>query len=222
MRALRILIAVNHWAVSARLTAQLQNLGHQVVGVAENGRQAVASVTDVQPDLAILDFRLPVMDGIEAARAIMARDAVPIVLLTPYASGHLVRRAREAGIMACLASPAGRRELRMSLTVALARFGELEAIRQQESGSPEQALEIRLVVEEAKRFLMRWLKLSEGEAFRRLERDSRTSRTRLREVASMLVKSDEVLFRKPHLTRTVRVLLSAVRQEDAAAAGMTV
>ena len=192
VRNLKILVVEDEGIVAAGLKGQLEDIGHQVVGLAKDGPEAVGLAANLQPDLIIMDIRIPGMDGIEAAQTILLKSPIPIVLLTAYADEDFVRRAGEAGTMAYLLKPVGGAQLRSTIEVALARFKELDALRQEVSDLKE-ALDTRKVVEQAKGVLMKRLKLSEAEAFRRMQQKSRRTRTNLREVASTILKAEEVL-----------------------------
>jgi two-component system, response regulator PdtaR len=192
MRRLRVLVVEDEGLVAAALTAQLEDLGHQVVGLAKDGQEAVEYASTLEPDIVITDIRIPVRDGIETARTILGLGPVPIVLLTAYADEDLVRRAGEAGVMAYLLKPVGEDQLRSTIEVAWARFQELRALRLEVRDMME-ALEVRKVVERAKGILMNRLRLSESEAFRRMQETSRSKRVSLKEVASTILKAEEVL-----------------------------
>ncbi len=112
MQKLRILLVEDKCRLATRLKVQLEGLGHQLVGVAKDGREAVDSAWRLKPDLIIMEFRLPIIDGIEAARTILTHKPIPIILLTAYAAADFVRRAREAGVMAYLVTPVETRQLR--------------------------------------------------------------------------------------------------------------
>lgn len=192
MRRLKVLAVEDEGLVAAGLTTMLEGLGHQVVGLATDGREAVESVAMLEPDLIIMDIRIPVMDGIETARAILGQKAIPIVLLTGHSDEDLARRAGEAGVMAYLLKPVHGNQLRSTIEVALARFEELHALRQ-EVRDLKEALEIRKVVEQAKGVLMKRLGLPEAEAFRRMQQTSRSRRSSLRDVALTILKAEELL-----------------------------
>ena len=192
VRNLRVLVVEDEGLVAAGLKGQLEDIGHQVVGLAKDGQEAVGLASSLQPELIIMDIRIPGMDGIEAARTILAEGTIPIVLLTAYADEDFVRRAGEAGAMAYLLKPVGGAHLRSTIEVALARFKELDALRQEVSDLKE-ALETRKLVEQAKGVLMKRLQLSEAEAFRRMQQKSRRKRTNLRDVASTILQAEEFL-----------------------------
>lgn len=211
MGALRILIADDRRLVAVPLKAQLERLGYQVVGWARDAHEALECTGELRPDLILLGARLSGMNGIDVAQAILTRQAVPIVLLTGYAAAALVRRARDAGVMAHLAGPMHPGGLRSTIEVALARFEELQALREETSDLKE-ALEVRKLVEQAKRVLTARLKLSEREAFGRMQRQSRDAKTALREVALTVLRTEEFLSRSPDVTRRFPALLDAIRR----------
>lgn len=192
MRRLKVLAVEDEGLVAAGLTTMLEILGHQVVGLATDGREAVESAAMLEPDLILMDIRIPIMDGIETARAILGQKPIPIVLLTGHSDEDLARRAGEAGVMGYLLKPVHGNQLRSTIEVALARFEELHALRQ-EVRDLEEALETRKVVEQAKGVLMKRLQLSEAEAFRRMQQTSRSRRASLKEVATTILKAEELL-----------------------------
>ncbi len=192
MQPLRILIADDESIRLLSLRAQLTALGHQVVAEATTGAEAVALAQQTQPDLAILDIKMPVMDGIEAAEQITQARPIPIILLTAYSESQLVERATRANISAYLMKPVAEEDLLPAIALALARFGEFQAL-QREVASLREALEARKVIERAKGILMRRLNLTEEEAFRRLQRQSQDTNRKLAEVAQAIVLADQML-----------------------------
>lgn len=192
MRRLRILTVEDEAPVADSLNAGLKALGHQVVGTAKDGAEAVESASKSHPDLIIMDIRLPGMDGIEAAKEILAQGAVPIVLLSAFGDEELARRAGEAGVMAYLLKPADLRQLQSTVEVAFARFEKLVAL-DQEVTTLKDALETRKLLEKAKGILMDRLKLSEGEAFRRIQEGARQRRITVKDFASKILEAGELL-----------------------------
>jgi response regulator NasT len=192
MEPLRILIADDESIRLMSLRKQLAALGHRVVGEASSGEQAVALAEATQPDLAILDIKMPVLDGIEAAQQITAARPIPIILLTAYNETELVERAAQASIAAYLMKPVAEEDLLPAITLALRRFRQFEALRREVSDLRE-ALEARKLIERAKGILMHRLGLSEDEAFRRLQRQSQDSNRKLAEVAEAIVMADRLL-----------------------------
>ncbi|MGQ9489145.1 MAG: ANTAR domain-containing response regulator [Anaerolineae bacterium] len=192
MQPLRILIADDESIRLLSLRAQLIALGHQVVAEATTGAEAVALAQQTQPDLAILDIKMPVMDGIEAAERITQVRPIPIILLTAYSESQLVERAARANISAYLMKPVAEEDLLPAITLALARFREFQALRQ-EVADLREALEARKMIERAKGILMGRLNLSEEEAFRRLQRQSQDTNRKLAQVAEAIVLADQML-----------------------------
>jgi len=211
LRELRILVVEDKWLVAKALKVQLEGLGHRVVGVARDTRDAVRSALRLEPELVITDVQLPIIDGIETARTVLSYRPVPIIVRAAYEAPDLVRRAREAGVMACLVTPVDRLQLSRVIDEALTRFRELEVIRREVSDMKE-ALDTRALVERAKRVLMRRLTLSESEAFRRLQQQSQRAGTTLGKSASTVVRADELLFKESNVIRRLPSLLAAIRR----------
>ena len=192
MEPLRILIADDESIRMMSLRKQLVALGHRVVAEASNGEEAVALAAATQPDLAILDIKMPVTDGIEAAQQITHARPIPIILLTAYNEAELVERAAQANISAYLMKPVAEEDLLPAITLALIRFRQFEALRREVSDLRE-ALEARKIIERAKGILVRRLDLTEEEAFRRLQKQSQDSNRKLAEVAEAIVMADRLL-----------------------------
>lgn len=206
---LRVLIAEQKTLAAVRLQAQLEGLGHRVVGVARDGKEAAEAAWMLEPDLIIMDIGLSVIDGIETAQTILRQRAIPIILLTAYLSADLGPRAREAGVMAHLLKPREGTQLRSTIKLALARFEELKALRR-EGVTLRDAWETRALVDRAKRVLMKELNLSEREAFRHLQRERQSTNKSFRAMASTIVKADEILVRKLNFAKCLQAIHHAV------------
>jgi len=192
MQALRVLIADDESIRLLSLRAQLTALGHQVIAEASTGEEAVALAESRQPDLAILDIKMPRMDGIEAAERITHMQPIPIILLTAYSEAQLVERAAQANISAYLMKPVSEEDLLPAITLALARFKQFQTLRQEVTDLRE-AMEARKLIERAKGILMRRLNLTEDEAFRRLQRQSQERNRKLAQVAEAIIVADQML-----------------------------
>jgi response regulator NasT len=188
---IRILIADDESLIRLNLRDMLSQQGYEVVAEASTGRQALDLARKLQPDLAILDIKMPEMDGLEAARAIVSEDIAPVVLLTAYSDDELVSTAREAGVSGYLVKPLRETELAPVVEIALARFADLRDLRQRVTDL-EDALETRKLVERAKGVLMDSHGLSESEAFRRMRKTSMDNRKSMREVAEAILLSHEL------------------------------
>ena len=183
---MRILIAEDETIIRLDVRTLLERAGHEVVAEARDGEEAVALADEHAPDLIVMDVRMPHMDGIEAARAIIDRRPVPIVMLTAYAEQDLVARASEAGAFAYLVKPFREADLLPAIDTARARFEELAALRE-EAADLAEALASRKAVERAKGILMRQDGIDEAEAFRRIRAASQKTGRPMRVVAEALI-----------------------------------
>jgi len=186
----RILIAEDETIIRLDLRTLLEKAGHEVVAEARDGEEAVALAAEHDPDLIVMDVRMPHLDGIEAARQISNRRPVPIVMLTAYAEEDLVTRASEAGAFAYLVKPFREVDLLPALNTARARFEELSALRE-EAADLVEALASRKAVERAKGILMRKDGIDEAEAFRRIRAASQKTGRTMRVVADALIATFE-------------------------------
>ena len=186
MRALRILIAEDESIIRMGLCRILEEAGHRVVA-APDGRTAVKLARQTGPDLAILDIKMPGLDGFEAARQIYTRRPLPIVLLTAYGDRELIEQAAGLPTMAYLIKPVNERELLATLEVVTARFAEQQQLLQQAVELEEQ-LATRKAIERAKGVLMQRESLGEEEAYRHIQRQARKERRTMRQVAEVILR----------------------------------
>lgn len=191
MEKLRALIADDESVIRMDLREMLTEAGHEVVGEAATGEEAVAQARSERPDIAIVDIKMPGMDGIEAARVMIAEEICPVVLLTAYGQPDLVARAKEAGVFGYVTKPFEERDLFPALEIARSRFEELKALREQVAGL-EEAIETRKVVEQAKGILMQMHGLNEREAYRRIQQESMNRRKSMREIAEAIILAADV------------------------------
>ncbi|PWU18168.1 MAG: response regulator [Candidatus Rokuibacteriota bacterium] len=185
-RNLRILIAEDETIIRLDLRELLERGGFDVCAEARDGAEAVALARSRRPDVAILDVKMPSLDGIEAARRILEERPIPIVMLTAYGQDELVSRAVEAGVFGYLVKPFREQDLLPAIQAARARHEELTALRE-EVETLSEALAARKVIERAKGLLMAKEGLSEQEAFGRLRRASQISGRPLKVVAEALI-----------------------------------
>lgn len=192
MDALRVLIADDESLRVMSLKGQLETIGHKVVAEAANGKEAVSLARELKPDLAILDIKMPEMDGIEAAQTITQERPIPIILLTAFSEKELAERAAEANVAAYLMKPVSESDLLPAIALAVSRFKEFQALHR-EVDDLRDALETRKLVERAKGILMRRLNLTEEEAFRRMQRRSQNENKKLGEIANAIITADGML-----------------------------
>jgi two-component system, response regulator PdtaR len=186
----RILIAEDETIIRLDLRKLLEEAGHEVCAEARDGAEAVALVQAHEPDLAILDVKMPRLDGIDAAKRILEDRPIPIVMLTAYGQDELVARAVEAGVFGYLVKPFRESDLLPAIATARARHEELSALRE-EADSLAEALAARKAIERAKGILMEKDGLSEQEAFERLRKASQVSGKPLKVVAEALIATFE-------------------------------
>jgi two-component system, response regulator PdtaR len=182
----RIVVADDEPLMRLDLQEMLENLGHEVVGQAGDGRTAVDLARELQPDLVILDIKMPEVDGVSAARTLAEERVAPVLLLTAYSDREFVEGARDAGVMGYIVKPFGEAQLVPAIEVALARFQEFRTI-EKELGDTREVLQTRKIVERAKGVLMDTLGLKEAEAFRRIQKLSMNSRKSMREVSEAIL-----------------------------------
>ena len=168
----------------------LERSGFEVCAEARDGREAVELARTERPDLAIMDVKMPRLDGIEAARRILEERPIPIVMVTAYGQDEIVSRAVEAGVFGYLVKPFREQDLLPAIQTARARHDELQALRA-ETESLADALAARKAIERAKGVLMAKEGLTEQEAFERLRRASQLSGRPLKVVAEALIATFE-------------------------------
>ena len=187
---MRILIAEDETIIRLDLRELLENAGFEVCAEAKDGIEAVELAASTQPELAILDVKMPRLDGIDAARRILEEHPIPIVMLTAYGQDELVSRAVEAGVFGYLVKPFREADLLPAIKTARARHEELAALRD-EAESLSEALAARKSIERAKGLLMAKEGLTEQEAFERLRRASQLAGRPLKVVADALIATFE-------------------------------
>jgi AmiR/NasT family two-component response regulator len=183
---MRILVAEDETIIRLDLKDLLERAGFEVCAEARDGEEAVELARSEQPDLALMDVKMPRLDGIEAARRILDERPIPIVMLTAYGQQELVARAAEAGVFGYLVKPFREQDLLPAIHTAQARHAELQTLRE-EAESLQEALAARKVIERAKGLLMEKEKLTEDEAFSRLRRAAQASQRPLKVIAEAVV-----------------------------------
>ncbi|OIQ73026.1 putative transcriptional regulatory protein pdtaR [mine drainage metagenome] len=173
------------------LVEMLGEAGYEVVGEAADGEKVLALARELRPDLVILDVKMPVMDGISAAEAIVAEHLGAVLMLTAFSQRDLVLRAKEAGAMAYLLKPFTIGELVPAIEIAVGRHQEMLAL-EGEVESLSDRLETRKAVERAKGVLMTTMGVSESDAFRWIQKASMDRRLSMRAVAEAVINKEKV------------------------------
>lgn len=183
---LRIVVAEDDAIIRMDLCLILQEEGYEVVGDCGRGDLAVDLVRETRPDVAILDVKMPGIDGIEAAGTIASERLCAVVLLTAFSQRKLIESARDAGVMAYLVKPFQREELVPAIELAYGRFTEMAALAEQTSSLEEQ-LAVRKLTDRAKARLIADHGMTEDDAFRFLQRGSMDRRVPLRRIAEAVL-----------------------------------
>lgn len=185
---MRVLIAEDEALIRMDLREMLEEEGHDVVGEARTGAEAVEQARALSPDLVFMDISMPGMSGIEAAE-ILGREAIaPIVMVTAFSQASYVEAAADAGAMAYIVKPFARKDIVPAMQVAVSRFAETRALADEVADLAER-LETRKLLDRAKGILMA-KGLSEPEAFRRLQKLAMDKRRSLKEVADAIILAE--------------------------------
>lgn len=183
---LRVLVVEDEALIRLDLTEMLSEEGYVIAGEAGDGEQAVELARELNPDLVIMDVKMPKVDGIAAAALIVEERIAPVVMLTAFSQRDLIEQARDAGAMAYLVKPFARHELVPAIELAVSRFAEKRAL-EDEVATLTDRLETRKVVDRAKGLLMTRQKMTEPEAFRWIQRTAMDRRTTMKAVANAVV-----------------------------------
>ncbi len=183
----RVLIAEDEALIRLDLSEMLEEEGYDVVGAAEDGEKAVALAEQLQPDLVILDIKMPRLDGLAAAERIAAGRTAAVVILTAFSQRDLVEQARSAGAMAYLVKPFTKADLVPAIEMAVSRFAEARQLESEVADLGDQ-LATRKVLDRAKGILQEQLGLTEPEAFRWVQKTAMDLRLSMREVAAGVVQ----------------------------------
>jgi response regulator NasT len=186
----RILVAEDEALIRMDLVEMLEEAGYQVIAQATNGEEAIALATEHQPELAILDVKMPVLDGISAAEKIIS--IAPVLMLTAFSQRELVDRARDAGVMAYVVKPFTIGDLVPAIEIAISRHTQMRSLAEEVADLHER-LETRKIIDRAKGILMKALNLSEPEAFSWIQRAAMDRRLTMKEVAQAVISPEAAL-----------------------------
>jgi response regulator NasT len=184
--ATRVVIAEDEAIIRLDLKETLEEEGYEVVGETGRGDEAVQLVREHEPELAILDIKMPGQDGLAAAREIAAERRAAVLILTAFSQRDLIEQARDAGALAYLVKPFERNELIPAVEVALGRFKEMQALAAQTVNLEEQ-LETRKIVDRAKGRLMDEHSMGENDAFSFIQKRAMSDRVTMRVIAERII-----------------------------------
>ena len=183
----RILVAEDETIIRLDLVEMLTEAGYEVIAQAENGAVAVELAKQLKPDLAILDVKMPEMDGITAAEQIIL--LAPVLMLTAFSQRELVERARDAGVMAYVVKPFSINDLVPAIEIAISRHKQMKSLESEVADIYER-LETRKVIDRAKGILMKAMNLSEPESFSWIQKTAMDRRISMREVANAIISPE--------------------------------
>lgn len=190
MQKLRILLADDEALIRLDLREMLTEAGHEIVDEAANGQEAVQLAQELHPDIVIMDVKMPVMDGLTAAQQITEAEIAPVLLLTAYSQQDIVARATEAGVIAYLVKPVREQQLFPAIEVAVSRFRAWQELGR-ELDELKESLATRKLVDRAKGILMTAHKMTEQEAYRKMQQFSMAKRISLKKLAEEIIAADE-------------------------------
>ncbi len=194
----RILIAEDETLIRLDLAEMLREAGYEVIAEASNGEEAIAQAEEKKPDLAILDVKMPKLDGISAAEKIS--KICPTLMLTAFSQRDLVERARDAGVMSYVVKPFTIEDLVPAIEIAFSRYQQLLALQVEISDLTER-LETRKLVDQAKGILMKAMNLSEPEAFKWIQKSAMDRRVTMKEISLAILDPNQATTVLPKLNK---------------------
>lgn len=192
----RVVIAEDEAIIRMDLEEALRELGYEVAGAAHRGDLALEMIRSLQPELAILDVKMPGLDGLEVAAEVSRERLCPVIILTAFSQRALIEQARDAGALAYLVKPFQPSDLVPAIELAIARFGEMQALEDEVRNLEDSAerlkaqLETRKLLDRAKGVLMETYGMTEPEAFAFIQRKAMDSRTKMSTVAEAVVAGE--------------------------------
>lgn len=190
MQKLRILLADDEALIRLDLREMLTEAGHEIIGEAANGQEAVQLAQELRPDIVIMDVKMPVMDGLTAAQQITETGIAPVLLLTAYSQQDIIARATEAGVIAYLVKPVREQQLFPAVEIAVSRFRAWQELGR-ELDELKESLATRKLVDRAKGILMAAHQMTEQEAYRKMQQFSMAKRISLKKLAEEIIAADE-------------------------------
>ena len=182
----RVVIAEDEAIIRLDLRETLEEEGYEVVAETGRGDKVLELVREHRPDLAILDIKMPGIDGLEASRLITAEKLCPVVLLTAFSQREIVEQARDAGALAYIVKPFQKSDLVPAIEVAIGRFRELQVLAS-EVGALEEQLETRKIIDRAKGVLIDKAGLSESDSYAFIQRAAMSERSKMRDIAEKIL-----------------------------------
>ncbi|KJF17089.1 response regulator [Acidithrix sp. C25] len=192
----RVVIAEDEAIIRLDLKEALEELGYEVVGAASTGDEGLEMIRSLKPDFAILDIKMPGLDGLQVAHEVGEDKICPVIILTAFSQRALIEQARDAGALAYLVKPFQPADLVPAIEIAIARFAQARALEEEiaalsdRSDSLSAQLELRKLLDRAKGILMERYDMTEPESFSFIQRSAMDSRARMSEVATKVISGE--------------------------------
>lgn len=186
MKKLKILVADDEALIRLDLREMLCDAGHEVVGEAANGEEAIRMARKLHPELVLMDVKMPVLDGLAASKVIAEEALAPVLLLTAYSQQDIVSEAAAAGVTAYLVKPVREQQLFPAIEIAVSRFQEMKRLNG-ELDALKESLEVRKLVDRAKGVLMTAHGMTEQEAYQKMQQFSMAKRISLKSLAESII-----------------------------------
>ncbi|GAA0179748.1 response regulator [Clostridium sediminicola] len=191
-KPLRILIAEDEYLCLMGLSANLKQLGHEVIGEAIDGNELVEIARKNKPDLIITDINMPLLDGIEAIKKLNEQLIIPSIIVSGYHDRELIEKASKQGVFNYLIKPIDIQDLKVAIEITMSKYEEFEKIKS-ELNDTQNALKRRKYIEKAKGILMDRFSLREDDAMKRLQKMSRDKNKKMIDIAKEIIKASEIL-----------------------------
>lgn len=191
-KPLRILIAEDEYLCLMGLSANLKQLGHEVIGEAIDGIELVEIARKNKPDLIITDINMPLLDGIEAIKKLNEQMIIPSIIVSGYHDRELIEKASKQGVFNYLIKPIDIQDLKVAIEITMSKYEEFEKIKS-ELNDTQNALKRRKYIEKAKGILMDRFSLREDDAMKRLQKMSRDKNKKMVDIAKEIIKASEIL-----------------------------
>lgn len=187
---LRVMVVEDEPVVAVGIRSMIEDSGHEVVAMARSGEEALSLVSEARPDVAVVDLKLPGINGIETTRSLVQRADMGVIILTAYSDPEFVEGSTSAGAFTYLLKPVTREALAANINIAARRAAEFAGLRK-EAADMKAALEVRKLTERAKAVLMDRMSLSESAAHAHLTLKSRNQNKTMRQVAEEIIAADK-------------------------------
>lgn len=191
--ALRVMVVEDEPVVAVGIRSMIEDSGHQVVAMARSGEEALSLLVEARPDVAVVDVKLPGMDGIDTTRHLVRQADVGVVILTAYSDPEFIEGSTSAGAFTYLLKPVTKDALAANITIAARRAREFADLRR-EAEDTKAALEVRKLTERAKSILMERMSLTEPAAYAHLTLKSRNQNKTMKQVAEEIIAADKAFM----------------------------